>query len=148
VITNGKAVFDTSAQVKLYRIEANSPQVRACFTSGDTLVIAQVTLLEFPSAFYGLVRQHLMTMREAMGYISAFCSDLPHYDVVVAHTNVIQEAQRLLDTYAVTHNLRPMDSLQLATAIVVHRFNPLDAFVTTDKVLVVVAQLEGMTVKP
>lgn len=139
---------DTCALVKIYRMETNSPQVRACFTPGDAVLIAQVTLLEFPSAFYGMVRQSLITILEANAYIQTFRADLPQYILVSVDTDAYLEAERLLDLYAVTHNLRPMDALQLGTALVEHRRNPLDAFITTDKVLIAVAQAEGLTIKP
>ena len=139
---------DTCALVKVYRMETNSPQVRACFAPHDAILLSQATLLEFLSAFYGMARQRLITPQEAASYIQAFQTDLPQYAIVPTDADVYSEAQRLLSVYAVTHNLRPMDALQLGTALVEHRRNPLDAFIITDKVLIAVAQAEGLIVKP
>ncbi len=139
---------DTCALVKIYRVESNSLQVRACFAPSDAICIARATLLEFPSAFYGMARQQLITIPEASAYIQAFRADLPQYVILPTDTEVYDEATRLLDLYAVVRNLRPMDAIQLGTALVEHRRNPLDAFVTTDKVLITVTQAEGLTVKP
>ena len=68
---------DTCALVKMYRMETNSIQVRACFANTDVIFIAKASLLEFPSAFYGLVRQQRITPLEAASYINAFRADLP-----------------------------------------------------------------------
>ena len=139
---------DTCALVKIYRTETNSPQVRACFSNNDSIFIAQAAVLEFPSAFYGMVRQQQITPHEAASYINAFRTDLPQYEILPSDDTVYSDAARLLDRYAVTHNLRPMDSLQLATALVEHRHVPLNLFVTTDSALITVSRAEGMNVKP
>ena len=120
--------------------------MRACVNPGDTLLIAQITPLEFACAFYGLVRQSLLQSQEAASYIAAFRGDLPRYKVIAAEPRIFQEAERLLDLYAVSHNLRPADSLQLASALVEHRHNPINAFLTTDKVLIAIAKIEGLIV--
>ena len=139
---------DTCGLVKIYRMETNSPQVRACFANTDLIVIAQASLLEFPSAFYGMIRQQRIAPEEAASYIDAFRTDLPQYEIISSDTTVYSDAERLLDYYAVTHNLRPMDSLQFATALVTHRQSPLGSFVTTDSALADVARAEGLTVRP
>ena len=139
---------DTCALVKIYRTEVNSSQVRACFIPDDIIILAQITVLEFPSAFYGMVRQQLITPNEAASYINAFRADLSKYDVLASDPEIVIEAERILDDYAVSQNIRPLDSLQLAAALVEHRRNQLDSFVTTDKVLITVARMEGLTVKP
>lgn len=144
----GRIFADTCALVKIYRVETNSPQVRACFASQDVILIAHASLLEFPSAFYGMVRQQRLTLQEASIYINAFCTDIQQYEMLPSDADVYSEAKHLLDCYAVTHNLRPMDALQLATALVEHRNTHLDTFVTTDRVLITVALAEGLTVKP
>lgn len=139
---------DTSALIKLYRNEPNSPEVRACFAPNDALLIAQITPLEFPSAFYGLVRQKLLTEAEAGQYIAGFRADISRYEIVSADQVVYAEALRLLDKYASQRSLRPPDALQLASALVEHLRVPLGAFVTTDKVLRDCAIGEGLTVLP
>ena len=56
---------DTSALVKLYRVETLSAQVQAVVQSTDTLVISALTTLEFQSAFFSLVRQQIMGKRQS-----------------------------------------------------------------------------------
>ena len=91
-----RLVPDTSALVKLYRNEPNSPQVRTCVHSDDTLLIAQLTPLEFASAFYGMVRRSPLLPKEATTYIAAFRGDLTRYQIISANNFVFQEAERLL----------------------------------------------------
>ena len=95
------------------------------------------------SAAYGLVRQSIATKIEADTLIAAFEADKANYTIVAIEAAILHKAERLLRKYASSVSLRPMDAFHLATALVEHRRNPLDAFVTTDKVLITVAQLEG-----
>ena len=74
--------LDTSAFIKLYRIEPNSALVQALLTPADALLIAQVTMLEYLSAFYGLVRQSQLSLADAQTYLANFQLDLPHYILV------------------------------------------------------------------
>jgi len=52
------------------------------------------------------------------------------------------------DTYAVSAGLRPLDALQLASALQVHATDPVDALITTDTVMTGVALASGLTIKP
>ncbi len=58
--------------------------VQACTTPTDELLIARITPLEFRSAFFGLVRQGLLSPADAQNYIQAFDSDLAQYVVIPA----------------------------------------------------------------
>jgi predicted nucleic acid-binding protein len=139
---------DTSGVNKLYRMEPDSPAVRACVLPTDEILISQLTPLEFASAFYGLVRQGVLSLADAQVFITDFQSDLPQYSIVPVDSAVFQEAERLLNAYAVTPDLRPPDAIQMASALIAHASAPLDSFVTTDHILAAVAVAEGMTVKP
>jgi predicted nucleic acid-binding protein len=140
--------LDTSGLIKLYRTEPETPAVQACLTPQDDLLIARITPLEFRSAFLGLVRQRLLPLASAQSYILAFESDLAQYSIVPAEEAVFLKAQVLLETYAASDGLRPLDALELASALEEHARLPLDAFITTDTVLINVARACGLTVKP
>jgi uncharacterized protein len=140
--------LDTSALVKLYHAEPNSASIAACIGPDDTLVLCDLALLEFRSAFYGLVRQRIITSADARDYISNFTTDVPLYSVQPVNGAVFQEAARLLDVYAAAHPLRPPDAIQLASALLEHALSPLDWFLTTDATLGELAILEGLTVQP
>ena len=140
--------LDTSAVLKLYRAEPNSPLVRACLAPPDELLISEIVPIEVLSAAYGLVRQGIAAKKEADTLIAAFDADILNYTILPFEAAILRDAERLLRTYAPFRSLRPMDAFHLATALLEHRRNPLDAFLTTDKVLIAVAQAEGLTVKP
>lgn len=140
--------MDTSAVLKLYRAEPNSPLVRACVAPADDLLIFELAPIEIVSASYGLVRQNILTKIEADTLIATFESDRTNYRIIPFEDAILQEAERLLRKYAAVISLRPMDAFHLAAALVEHRRNPLDAFVTTDKILISAAQSEGLVVKP
>ena len=140
--------LDTSALVKLYHTEPDSALVAACVNASDTLILSRLVLLEFRSTFYGLVRQAIITLPDALNYISDFEADVPLYGVLPIEGATFQEAERLLNTYAATHALRPPDALQLACALLEHLVSPLDSFLTTDATLARLAALEGLTVQP
>ena len=58
-----------------------------------------------------------------------------------------QEADRLLQTHSLVHNLNTLDALQLAVSLDLRNRQMLDEFVTADRVLLTVAPLEGLTVR-
>ena len=61
---------------------------------------------------------------------------------------VFGTAQTLLAAHAVSDGLRPLDALQLASALEEHATKPIDSFLTTDLVLAKVALAQGLNVKP
>lgn len=139
---------DTSALIKLYRTEPDSADVQACMAQEDELVISQLALLEFRTAFATPVRMRLMSSRDANTYVSAFLSTLSRYTVVDIEPAIAARAALLLDTYAVSHGLRSLDAIQLASALSAHADQPLDALLTTDLAMATIATAEGLTVKP
>ena len=143
-----RQAMDTSAVLKLYRSEPNSQLVRACIDSEATLILSELVRIEVVSATLGLVRQGIESLSEADRLIEAFDSDYASYVTLPFDGEVIHEAERLLLKYASTVSLRPMDAFHLATALIEHGRNPLDSFVTTDKVLISIAKIEGLVVKP
>ena len=143
-----RSFLDTSALIKLYRAEPNSPAVLACVAPNDNLFIARITPLEFRSAFFGLVRQRLLSLADAQTVLLAFESDLAQYISVAADEAVFVRAQTLLDTWSVSEGLRPLDALQLASALEEHARLLMDALITTDTVLAHVARASGLIVKP
>jgi len=140
--------LDTSAEVKLYVTEPATPAVQAAVTDCDEVLISQLTLLDFPSALYGMVRERRKTQAEAAMVVRLFDADLPNVTVIPADKDVYQRAVTLLEIYAVSDKLRPLDSLQLATALEEHARNPIDAIVTTDTVQRLIAAANGLRVEP
>lgn len=140
--------LDTSALVKLYRMEANSPLIHRVVAPTDDLLIAQITPLELQSTFYGLVRQAVLPLAEAESLLTLFAGDLSAYTLIPADRGVVTRARRLLEQWAIQEDLRPLAALQVASALETHARVPLDAVVTTDAVLGTVARASGLIVRP
>ncbi len=139
---------DTSALIKLYRLEPDSAAVKAHISANDTILISRLTPTEFRSACFGMVRQKTASLSVAQTYIKAFETDLPQFVLLPFDDATLARVRVLLDAYAVTEGLRPLDAIQLASALEEHARVPLDAFITTDVVLARVAAASGLSVLP
>lgn len=144
----GRHFADTSADVKLYRNEPGAAEVRALVQPDDGIAISEFTLLEFPSAFYGMVRQGLIEPVHAEARIALFRQDIGNYEVIRLTTELLAEAERLLTRHAVAQGLRPPDAVQLASAQAARALAEVDSFLTTDSVLGECAALCGFKVAP
>jgi predicted nucleic acid-binding protein len=140
--------LDTSAEVKLYVPEPDTPVVQAEVDAADELLLSRLTELEFRSALYGMVRMGRISSSAANIAVTAFLSDLLNYTVVPIDEAVFQRAQILLDNHAVGDNLRPLDALQIASLLEENGRHHVDVFVTTDKVQIQVAVAHGLAVAP
>jgi uncharacterized protein len=139
---------DTSALVKLYRNEPQSPAVQASLGANDVLVISGIAFLEFQSAFFGLVRQGLIRVGDARQRIACLQQDLPNFVVIPLSQALVASAEILLDRFAVAEGLRPADALQLACALEANNTSVSDGFLTTDVVLGRCATASGLQVRP
>ena len=140
--------LDTSALVKFYRQETEAATVTALLADEDIAVLSELTPLEFRSAFYGHVRQGSMTIGEAKARISEVASDRADYEFVPLSELVLNRAAALLDLHAIAGRLRPLDAIQLASALEENGRSPLAVFLTTDDDLAIVARAGGLTVQP
>ncbi len=139
---------DTSALVKLYRVETLSVQVQTVVQPVDTLVISALTTLEFQSAFFSLVRQQVINQSHAVQRIHFFQADISSFEIVLLTSSILTSAEHLLSRFAVSEGLRPADAIQLATAIEASITVPFDTFLTTDSILKSCAMISGFVVKP
>jgi predicted nucleic acid-binding protein len=140
--------LDTSALIKLYRIEPDSPVIIAQIAPDDDLLLSGTTPLEVYSAFRGMERRGEITATVASAYIGMFELDRPKYNIQPVDSLLVPRATSLLNTHLVAHNLRLLDSLQLASALLAHSGDPLDALISTDNALRAAAAAEGLTVLP
>ena len=85
--------MDTSAVLKLYRTEPNTPLVRACLAPSDELFLSELVTIEVVSASYGLVRQRILTKAEADTLIATFEADKPNYIIVSFEVAILREAR-------------------------------------------------------
>src|SRR5260221_1851507 len=139
---------DTSALVKLYRTEPRTLEVQACVGPNDLLVLSGIAFLEFQSAFFGLVRQRLITERDADQRIALLKQDIRNFEIIPLVQSLVAAAEVLLGRFGVSEGLRPADALQLACALEAQTNPPLDAILTTDGVLSRCAVASGLSVRP
>jgi predicted nucleic acid-binding protein len=140
--------IDTSALVKLYVAEPESPAVQAEIIIANEVLLSRWTIVEFRSAIYGLVRQNRFSQADAAHGLSQFDADLPNFGVLPVNEVTLQRAEALLDLHAITDGLRSLDAVQLAVALEEHGVRPIDAVVTTDQIMRRVALASGMVVAP
>jgi predicted nucleic acid-binding protein len=141
--------LDTSALVKHYHPEVGTPEVdRLWADPGVALFISRLGVVELVSVFAKKVRTGQISAADFGLLRRRFFADLRQHRPGVVRLLVrhFQEADRLLQQHSLTHSLHTLDALQLAVALDLRRQGMLDQFVTADRVLLVVAPLEGLTV--
>jgi predicted nucleic acid-binding protein len=141
--------LDTSGLVKRYHPELGTPKVDLLWANqGARLFISRLTVVEAVSAFATKVRTGEITAPDFGLLRRRFFADLRKRRPLTLRLLVrhFQEADRLLQQYALAHGLHTLDAIQLAVALDLKRRGMLDEFVTADQVLTVIAPLEGIVV--
>lgn len=141
--------LDTSALGKYYHPEHGSDRVASIVGRSDRQVlISKLGFVEIQSVLAikvrsgqisrdeaGLQRARLM-VDVAAGLIEVWSMSPEHFS----------KAEWLIGRYGFVHRLRTLDALQLGVALDLRSQGRLDQFVAADKVLLTVAQLEGLPV--
>ncbi len=136
--------FDTSAIVKLF-IDEHDHEVVRTFTNGP-IVVADIALVEFPSAMYRKQRMGELSARSAQLLSRAFAGaargQAPRLDLHVVSTEliVLQASARLV----ARHPLRAYDAVQLGTAVATEASLPGCTFGSFDERLNEAALAEGL----
>ncbi len=137
--------WDTSALLPLLVQEASSAQILTLYREDPHLVVWWGTPVEATSALARLEREGSLSakgMQEALKRLRALEAS---WTEVLPTEQVRTLARRLLRV----HNLRAMDALQLAAALVVSEARPSAlAFVSLDARLNLAAEREGLKVLP
>src|SRR6266436_824949 len=141
--------LDTSGLVKHYHAEVGTPEVDRLWTDpAARLFISRLSVVETVSVLAKKVWTGLLAAADFGLLRRRFFADLRKGRPAVVRLLVrhFQEADRLLQQHSLTHALHTLDSLQLAVALDLRRRGMLDEVVTADRVLLVVAPLEGLPV--
>jgi len=142
--------LDTSALIKRYVDEVGSRWLRALLDAKPrpSIVMVHLVIVEVTSALMRRVREGVLTDAEYAQAQNAFRADcLRQYELVTAVDDVIDQANRLLETYP----LRAYAAVHLATAVVSNRYllandlTPL-VFLSADDRLNQAASAEGLVV--
>ena len=126
--------LDTSSLFKLYHLEADSEEIELIFTQNavQTVFLSEITKLEFASTVWKKVRMTDLTKEQGDLLLQAFQFDFPNYSFVQLDSALVEKAMELLSVYGKA-GLRTLDSLQLATAILIK--DQLQLAKTADKLL-------------
>ncbi|HXD85986.1 MAG TPA: type II toxin-antitoxin system VapC family toxin [Urbifossiella sp.] len=140
--------LDTSALAKHYRMEAGTDVLDALLANPNHRhFISRLAVVEFHSALAKLVRTGLVTLREFDVLTARFRADVKdkRFEVVRVLVPHFRRAEECIRRLGVRLNLRTLDAIQLAIALVLNESNPL-LFVTSDRSLSGVASSEGLSV--
>ena len=144
--------LDSSVIVKFYHAEPGSEEViRLLSEPNSRFFIAPLAVVEVQRAFIGKLRAQLISLDELSELRKGLYQDISQRLLWVrrVHQDHFHTAARLVNTYSPTLDvpmLRSLDAVQLATALDVQRRSGLDYFVSTDKDLCTIAELEQLTV--
>lgn len=141
-------VFDTSALVKYYHVEAGTPEVVRFIQEPNTRhFISRLTVVEVPSAFAIKVRMGELAAPNFQRLRQRFLNDVAQgrFRAMPLWQRHYQEAGRLIAKYF-QRRFRTLDALQLAVALDLHRRDVVEPFVCADEPLCAVASEEGLTV--
>ncbi len=137
--------FDTSSLVKRYHVETGSEVIDKLFNSPDgVFTIASITITEFVSAFTRKLNEGVISEDDLHICLSEFSKDIiSFFWVIDIDRSHINNSISLI----LKHNIRTLDSLQLAVFLNLSPVNPV--MVTSDAALFTAAMKEGFqTIKP
>ena len=137
--------FDTSALVKRYHIETGSEKVDEIFNDPEgVFTIASITIAEFTSVFARKLNEGIISEDDLRICLSEFSKDMiSSFWIIDLERSHINKSIPLI----IKHNLRTLDSLQLAVFLNLSPLNP--TMVTSDDVLFNAVIKEGFqAIKP
>jgi hypothetical protein len=136
--------LDASALVKRYVHEPGSEQLRALARRQPELAISRISTIEIPAALARRVREGDLDRATARSHIAQLSTDTQEIRIVEVRTAVLELASELVWR----RPLRAYDSLQLASALRLHRSTGLAiTFVCADRILSAAATGEGLRVR-
>jgi predicted nucleic acid-binding protein len=140
-------LFDTSALVKNYHPEVGSTRVSTLLAlPGSQHALSRLTLVEMHSVLATKVRNSAITEAEMLVFRRRFLHDVTQrrFKVIRMVGAHFHEAERLIRGHSNERGLRTLDAIQLAVAMGLQKAKQLDHFVCADRILCVIAALEGV----
>lgn len=141
-----KVFFDTSSLFKLYHNEEGTDELMSLFTKIgiEVIYLAEITKIEFSSVVWKKCRKNEIDENSASQLIEKFEKDSVKYSYVPEGQVLRQKSQGLIGKHW-REGLRTLDSIQLASALKVK--DQIELFLTSDKLLSEISQIEGLTAK-
>lgn len=140
--------FDTSALIKYFHEEPGTEFVTDLITNPENTVhVSELVRLEFVSALYRRYRNKEIDGKALKEAVSGFNEEYSMFNVEPLGHAVLLEAEELLIKHGKTHGLRTLDSLHLATFILIKEDDWI--FVASDDILISIAKAIGtLTLNP
>lgn len=141
-----KVFFDTSALFKLYHRENGTEELMNMFNEIgiEVIYLAEITKVEFCSVVWKKCRMGEIDESSANQLIVKFEKDSVKFSYVPEGQLLRLKAKGLIAKHWIK-GLRTLDSIQLASALKVK--NQIELFLTSDKLLSEISQIEGLTAK-
>jgi predicted nucleic acid-binding protein len=139
--------LDSSALVKRYHVERGSERLTKLFATADNrFFVARLGLVELHSTFARLVREGALPTDELTKVLDRLAADVASnlLTVVAVSSPRFDAASEILRTVGLTHSIRTLDALHLATAQALDRRSRLASFVAADKKLLASAAACGL----
>lgn len=138
-----KLFLDTSSLFKLYHQETGTAELENIFsqTKITQVFLSEITKIEFASTLWKKVRTKEITAAQAELTLTLFEVDFAKYSFVTLDSLLVEQARRLTTKYG-TAGLRTLDSIQLATCLVLGP--EATVFLTADKLLATLIKAEGL----
>lgn len=120
-----KCFFDTSALVKRYVAEKDSPFVSSKLREADDVIISSLCLIEVTSTMSRLLREKRLDSADYRLIKTGFQEDLAWMTVIGVNEEVVNKSISIVEK----HPLRAIDSIHLSSAVLARA----DLFVSADK---------------
>ncbi len=136
--------FDTSTLFKLYHTEVGTEEIDKIFTETDVkeIYLSVITKIEFDSVVWRKIRMQEISEEQATELTKSFAEDYKLYNFVEINNTLIKKAKQLVTKYG-KEGLRTLDSIQLASAILVK--DNVDINKSADKLLNKLFKKEGLS---
>ncbi len=141
--------LDSCALAKTYHVETGTAKMLALMAdAASQFFISSLTVIEIQSVFSQKVRDGKIDETDYRLVKKRFAADIDAKRLIVKNLLRPQQrmAEKLLEKHAKVRRLRTLDALQLGAALELWAKLLLDHFVSSDKHLVEVARLEGISV--
>jgi predicted nucleic acid-binding protein len=137
--------FDTSAVVKIYHQETGSDRIFPLYRDGETIVISELSKVEFLSTIHKKLRTGEITADTLEAVRDRFLNDCSARFVVVHVASfIVDAALDFLNKHARINHLFSLDALQIATLSVVAEKDI--TFVCADKRLTALVKTVGFPI--
>ena len=138
-----KIFLDTSSLFKLYHQETGTEELEKIFSQVKIthIYLSEITKIEFTSTVWKKVRTKEITKEQAKLTLELFESDFEKYNFIATDSLIIEQARNLTSNYGI-EGLRTLDSIQLATCILLGK--QVDIFFTADNLLKLLFENEGL----